>query len=526
MTPLAEVWSIAWPTILTMTSYTIMQFVDKLMVGQVGPLELTAQSNGGIWAFVPLAWVMGVLSVINTYVSQNLGAGRPENGPRYPWNGIWLSVITWLLFMLPMAVCVPWIFALMKTHSPGLQRMEAGYCQILLAGSVILLSSRSINHYFFGMHRPKVVTVSAIIANITNVLANYVLIFGEAGLETMLLQRWHVNLPGIPGTPALGVYGAAIGTVIGTVVEFVIPMAVFLGSTLNRKYRTRAAWRPRWEPIREIFRIGWPTGIQWGNEIICWAVFMTVTVGIFGEHHMTAGWIALGYMHLSFMPAVGVSVAANSLVGKYIGAGQPDVGVARARLGLAIAIVYMTVCGLAFFIFRHGMVALFIGGQELPPEVAEEIILIGGRLMICAAVFQTFDAFGIVYTGALRGAGDTLWPSAATIIYSWSFLVAGGWALARFVPQWESIGPWIGAAAFITVYGITMAWRFESGAWRSIKLLATPREEAAEVALGPTPPATTPDAAIGDLAGEFGGPGEAPDRQSELAATEGEQSGG
>ena len=47
--PLREVWTIAWPTVITMTSYTVMQFSDKLMVAQVGPLEFTAQSNGGIW---------------------------------------------------------------------------------------------------------------------------------------------------------------------------------------------------------------------------------------------------------------------------------------------------------------------------------------------------------------------------------------------------------------------------------------------------------------------------------------------
>jgi len=494
--PLHEVWSIAWPTILTMTSYTIMQFVDKLMVGQVGPLELTAQSNGGIWSFVPAAWLMGVLSVINTYVAQNLGAGRPERGARYPWNGIWMAVAAWLFFLLPMAACMPWVFALMKTHTPELQRLENGYCQILLIGSVILLSTRSMNHYFFGMHKPKVVTVSTVCGNITNILCNYVLIFGHHGIP-------HWGLPGVPGMPPLGVYGAAIGTVIGTAVELIIPMAVFLSPKYNGRYRTRAAWRPQRKAIREIVRIGWPTGVQWGNEIICWAVFMTVTVGLFGEQHMTAGWIALGYMHLSFMPAVGVSVATNSLVGKYIGAGRPDIAVARARLSLALAMAYMTACALVFFFGRHPLVALFIGGQDIGPEAAEEIILIGGRLMICAAIFQTFDALGIVYTGGLRGAGDTFWPSVATIAYSWLFLVAGGWTLARFVPQLESIGPWIGAAAFIIFYGLTMAWRFESGAWRSIRLLqpAASGEEAAEnAAIGPTPPSSIPEAAIRDLA--------------------------
>ena len=510
MHPLQEVWSIAWPTILTMTSYTIMQFVDGLMVGQVGPLELTAQSNGGIWAFTPLAWVMGALTVVNTFVAQNLGAKRPENGPKYAWTALWLSAVAWALIMIPMALfmpllfrtIIPWIsaaFGAESGHSAELIRLESGYAQILLGGSLLMLCARGISHYFFGMHRPRVITVATISANITNVLFNYILIFGEGGLETMLFGRWHLDLPGIPGTPALGVYGAAIGTLIGTAVELGIPLAIFLGPKLNRQYRTRRAWRLSPRTLWEVVKLGWPCSIQWGNEIICWSLFLSVIVGRFGEDHMAAGWVALKYMHLGFMPTVGISVAVNSLVGKYIGAGKPDTAVARARLGLAMAVGYMTLCGLMFFVFRHPMVAFFIGG-DLAPQDKANIVQIGGKIMICAAVFQTFDAFGIVYTGALRGAGDTLWPSAATIIYSWTFIVAGGLTLAICAPGLESIGPWIGAATFIICYGITMAWRFESGRWRLIKLLDTSEEEAVEIAtVGPMPPASTPDSSLPDL---------------------------
>ena len=86
---LHEVWTQAWPTVVTMTSYTVMQFVDSLMVAQVGPLEVAAQGNGGIWSFTPIAFVFGLLTVINTFAAQNLGAGRVDRVARYGWAGIW-----------------------------------------------------------------------------------------------------------------------------------------------------------------------------------------------------------------------------------------------------------------------------------------------------------------------------------------------------------------------------------------------------------------------------------------------------
>ncbi len=126
--------------------------------------------------------------------------------------------------------------------------------------------------------------------------------------------------------------------------------------------------------------------------------------------------------------------------------------------------------------------------------MAAEIIEIGGKLMICAALFQTFDAVGITYTGALRGAGDTVWPGMVTILYSWVFLVAGGWSVAVLWPQRESVGPWVSAAVYIILYGLTMSWRFEGGRWRSIRLLdeseaPLPRSDADEGAGGGVSPA-------------------------------------
>ena len=491
---IAEVWAIAWPTVMTMTSYTIMQFVDKLMVGQVSPTAVAAQGNGGIWAFTPIAVFMGFLTVVNTFVSQNLGAGTPERGPRYAWGAIWISLVSWATILVPLSFLLPWAFARMHAGAEienvdELIELETTYGRVLLLGGLLTLIGRSMHHYFFGLHRPKVITVSAVVGNVTNVTVNYLLIFGTSELVLGPVT--------IPAIPALGLFGAALGTVIGTAVECLIPLCVFLGPKMNAELKTRSAWRPNWKAIVDLLRIGWPAAVQYGNEIICWSIFMVILVGKFGTDHMAAGWIALSYMHLSFMPSVGFSVAVTSLVGKNIGAGTTELGVRRARLGLAMAMIYMTTCAVIFVVFRGPLVGIFISG-EVTPEEAAVILDIGMKLMICAAVFQTIDALGIVYTGALRGAGDTIWPGVVTMIFSWLFIVGGGYAMIRFAPQLESIGPWIAAAVYIILYGLAMVWRFESGAWRSINLLD--REgHGREGTPGPAAPTSIPDASIRDI---------------------------
>ena len=472
--PLGEVWQLAWPTIVTMTSYTVMQFVDKMMVGQVGPLELAAQGNGGIWAFAPIAFAFGALAVINTWVSQHMGAGRPDRVARYLWGGLHLSLLAWITILIPWAMIMPWFFGNVAHagHSidelDRLVELESAYGQILVLGGLFTIGSRSVHQFFFGIMRPKVVTVSVIIRNIVNVVLNYILIFGEQGLPLL-------NMPGVPGMPPLGIHGAAIGTVAGVIVEMIIPFLVFLGPRCHREYASRSSWRLHLPTIKELHRLGWPGSLISGNEIVCWSIFMTILVGMFGADSMTAGWIVLGYMHLSYMPAVAISFACNTLVGNSIGSGRPDLAVIRTRWSVGLAVVFMTMCALMFIIFRGPMVSIFIGG-DVDQQQFDDILDIGMKLMIVGALFQSIDALGITYSGALRGAGDVIWPGFFFAISSWLFIIGIGYALAIWAPGLGAIGPWIGAAVYVIVVGLGMIWRFESGHWRSIKLVEA-REE-------------------------------------------------
>ncbi len=450
--PLVELLQIAAPTVATMTSFTAMQFVDGLMVSRIGPepIYVAAQGNGGIAAFVPIATVMGLVTVVNTYVAQNLGAGRPERGSRYGWTALWLGLGAWAI-LLPYAIVLPALFALMD-HAPELIRLESAYGRILVLGSVLTLCTRGISHYFYGMHRPMTVLVASLAGNVVNVLANYALIYGELGF------------------PAMGVAGAALGTVLGSAVELAIPVAVFLSPAFDRRYATRAAWRPSWAHVRDVVRLGWPGALMFGNEMLCWAYFMVQLVGRFGPAHNTAGWVALRYMQLAFMPAIGISIAVTAVVGRSMGAGRPDLAARRAWLGLALNLTYMGLCALAFVIFRREAIAAFVE-PGTPPEVAREVIEAGARIMVLGAVFQLFDALGITFIAALRGAGDTVWPGVVTVVLVWVCIVAGGHVIVEVAPELKSVGPWIGASAYIILLGLFVSGRFLAGAWKDLRVL-------------------------------------------------------
>ncbi|RMH25320.1 MAG: MATE family efflux transporter, partial [Planctomycetota bacterium] len=382
--PTRELIVIAAPTVLTMISYPLKQFIDAWMVGRLGPEHLAGQGNGAVAAFLPISFFLGLFTVVNTWVAQHLGAGRPRAGAAYAWNTLWLCGIGWVGMALSAVLVEPVFSAL--DHDPVILESEIAYARLLLLGSFFPIAARGLSHYFYGVHRPTPVLAATIAGNVVNLALDWVLIFGHLGF------------------PALGVEGAAIATIIGGMVEFGIEFTVYLSPAYHRAFGTRAGQRFDRRRVREIWRLGWPGAVAWMNELICWGVFMAVLVGSFGAAHNAAGWIALRYMQLSFMPAVGMSIAVTAVVGRRLGAGDRAGAAARAWAGLRLAMVYMGGFAVVFVVFREPLVRLFLTFSAEPTPQQQRVITIGVDLMILAAVFQLFDAVAIVMAGALRGA--------------------------------------------------------------------------------------------------------------------------
>ncbi len=449
--PARELIVVAAPTVVTMMSYPLKQFIDAWMVGLLGPEHLAGQGNGAIAAFLPISFFLGLFTVVNTWVAQHLGAGRPERGAAYAWNTLWICLFGWI-GMIALAGLVGPMFRSLG-HAPVIEQSEIAYARILLLGSIFTIASRGLSHFFYGVHRPMTIMIATIVGNVVNLGFDWILIFGKLGF------------------PALGVEGAAYATVIGSGVEFAIPMIVFLSPAYHRAFGTRHNRRFNMDRVRDIVRLGWPGAAQWVNELGCWGIFMAVFVGSFGAEHNAAGWIALRYMQLSFMPAVGMSIAVTAVVGRRVGMGDRAGAEKRAWVGMRLAVIYMGAFALAFVIFRRPLVSFFALGGNYTEEQAAAVISVGSRLMILAAVFQVFDAVAIVMMGALRGAGDTVWPGVVSALQSWVIIVLGGWLFVRFAPGLESVGPWIAAAAYIIAMGVTMLLRFTHGPWRKIELV-------------------------------------------------------
>jgi MATE family multidrug resistance protein len=458
-TSLKYMLKLAGPMIVTTISFTIMQFVDRFMVSRLGTAALAAILPAGFISFVPASFAAGVVASVATFVSQSLGRDEKRGCSSYCWQAIYMGLAYAVVVAAVMWPSAPWIFKMLG-HEAAVANMEVIYFRIMLYANVLAVLIWSSSQFFMGIHRPIITMYAALCAQVVNVAANYILIFGKFGF------------------PAMGIAGAGWGTFIGVVVGAGIRMTVFLNSDINSEFATRRTTKIDFARMTDLLKVGLPAGFELMLNVALWGAILFWLVGKFGKEAQAATSAALSCTHVSIMPIVGIKIALSAAVGKAIGRDRKDIAIKQTNVCLTVALVYMGLVGLCFFMFRDALMGLWSSDDK--------VIGIGVNILICAAIYQVFHAARTIYSGSLRGAGDTLWLAIASALGAVVVLGLGGLLIVEFFPGFGSLGPWIAATLSIIVVGLANHWRFKSNRWMQIdlfkrRLVGVPVEDEAVV---------------------------------------------
>lgn len=434
---------LAGPMIVAHISFTVMQFVDRFMVSQLGTEALAAVLPAGYVSFLPASFAIGVMTSVNTFVSQSLGRGDKKACSNYCWQAIYMGLAYSLVTLAIMRPAAPAIFRMLG-HEPAVAAMEVTYLRIMLYVQVLAIFVWASSQFFMGVHRPVIMMYSAIAGQIVNVLANYVLIFGKLGF------------------PAMGIAGAAWGTFVGISAGSLIRMAVFLNSDVNANFKSRHSLNINFSRMADLLKVGFPAGIGLMVNIALWGVILFAMVGQFGKDALAATSAVLSCVNVSVMPVVGLGTALTAAVGKSIGEGKKDVAMKQTSVSLRIALVYMGLIGLCLLVFRNRIMA-FWSSDDM-------VIGIGVKIIVLAAIYQVFDAATLIYNGSLRGAGDTLWLAAVSAFGAIVVLGIGSICIIGLFPGLGALAPWTAATISIITVGLANRWRFKTNRWMRIDL--------------------------------------------------------
>lgn len=447
VTSLKYMLRLAAPMVVTTVSFTIMQFVDRFMVSRLGTNALAAILPAGFASFLPGGFAIGAMTSLNTFVSQSLGRGDRKACANYYWQAIYMGLAYFVIVVAIMWPTAPWLFKLMG-QPPAIIEMEVIYLRIILYAQIIAVINWASSQFFMGIHRPIITMCASLCGQVINVIANYILIFGKFGF------------------PRMGIAGAGWGTFIGIAVAAGINMSVFLTGRINKRFESRRALDIHFGKILDLLKVGLPAGFGLMVNVAFWGVILVGLVGRFGTEALAATSAVLAFTSLSVMPVVGMGTALSAAVGKTIGHGKKDLAMKQTSACLRIALIYMGLVGICFFLFRYELMAFW----TTDPERDRGVIEAGADILICAAVYQIFHAARTIYSGALRGAGDTIWLAIISGVGAVVILWLGGAIMAATFPTLGALGPWMAAALSIISVGLANRWRFKSKRWMNIDL--------------------------------------------------------
>jgi MATE family multidrug resistance protein len=313
--------------------------------------------------------------------------------------------------------------------APEVLRLTVPYLKILIWSLLPLLLYAAFRRYLQAMGIVKPITFALVTANVINAVANWLLIFGHAGL------------------PALGTRGSAWATLASR-----IYLAAVLGATIayyeasHRLQLRRVPWTFEARRLGRLVRLGLPAASQ-----------VTLELGVFSAASALAGrldaislashQIVLNLASLTFMVPLGMASAGAVRVGHAVGRRDP-VGAARAGwTALLLGAAFMSSASLVFLLFPAPLLRLFTNDRG--------VIATGISLLFVAALFQPFDGLQGVATGVLRGAGDTRTPMMANLGAHWFLGLPLGYALC-FWAGWGVIGLWVGLATSLILVGLVL----------------------------------------------------------------------
>ena len=428
---------LAYPVIIGMIGHTLVGFVDNAMVGQLGTSELAAISLGNSFVFLAMAFGIGFSTAITPLIAESDAKKNKSNTKSILSNGILVCIFLGAVLTIIVLIAKPIIYYM--GQSEEVVNLAYPYITLVAISLFPLIIFQSFKQFSDGLSFTKIAMISTVIANLINVVINYILIYGKFGF------------------PKLELVGAGIGTLISRVIMVLIIIYLIKSNPKINQYLDNL-FSLKYSSIitKKIINLGYPSALQMMFEVGFFISGIWVC-GIIGINYQAANQIALNLSSLTFMVALGLSVAATIRIGN-----QKGLNDYKNLKRIAISIFLITVLielifALIFIIFSDLLPWLYLENNN-NFDVLETVSL-ASKLLIIVALFQIFDGIQIVAQGALRGIQDVKIPSMICFL---SYIIFGVPIMIYLglYTNLKATGVWIGFLIGLIIASILLSIRF------------------------------------------------------------------
>lgn len=423
------------PVIIGQLGFMMMGVVDSIMVGKIGAIPLAASALGHGLTFLVFIVGLGSSIAVTPLVAILVGAKRFEECGIYFRQSLIINLT--LSVILFLAAYGSSFLVNIIDQPEEVVPLAESYIRILAFSAFPLMLFQTYKQFIEGLSIMRPAMIITVTANIVNVFANWVFIYGNLGL------------------PALGLDGAGIATIISrlfmalTLMAYVIKSKHFTTFDVTFKFRGL-----NFAVIKKILSLGLPSGLQYFFEMGAF-VFAVVMIGWIGANEQAAHQIAINLASISFMVAIGISHAGSIRVGNAVG--QQNISEIRIA-GFAASVLggsFMMLSGIIFVSLNKFLPSLYIDDIK--------VIEIASILLIIAAFFQIADGVQAVGIGILRGLTDVKGPTIITFTAYWLIGLPTGYILG-FIFNLGVEGVWIGLSLglFFSATLLTLRFNYKS----------------------------------------------------------------
>jgi MATE family multidrug resistance protein len=459
---LKELLQLALPLVVSMLSFALNQFFDRLFLTWYSQVAVGAVLTAGAFAWVTYSFPLGLTMYTTAFVAQYYGARQFHRIGQVIWHALYFSMATIPIF-LAVGVFAPQIFAAFG-HNQAMQTAEATYFRILSYSLGITIAAEALSAYFIGIGKTSRVMTANVICAAANILLDYPMIFG----------KW--------GFPEMGLAGAAWATTIANWLKFAVLLAMVCRSRAIHGHGLTSQWRFSRTMLARLLRYGSPQGFHFFLEGGAVTIFIILT-GSISVTAAAAASIALSVNMVAFVPLFGLGTALTTLVGREIGRQQIQFARRATRSTMAVGTLYAAVfAGLYLF-----WPSLFVGVHEIATGAQKPEVQMARWLLRFVAAYCVFDAFQILFQAAIKGAGDTFFVMLVTIMSSAAFVGAGAIGARFFATEnGQIIWWWSCLTGWVVALSVVYSLRYWGGKWTRMSViereLIAPQMEAVDLA--------------------------------------------
>ncbi len=431
---------LSYPIILGLLGHTLVGMIDNIMVGKLDPTNLAAVSLGNSFIFIAMSIGIGFSAAITPVVAEAHSKNHTIDLKKSFVNGFLMCLILGVFLFLAIILFKPLLF--MLDQPKNVVNLAIPYLEIVAASLIPLLMFQALKQYSDGLSLTSNPMYATLLANIINVVVNYILIFGKFGF------------------PAMGIIGAAIGTLVSRIIMFSFLFFLLYKKDIIKNYiKDIFRFIIDKSMIEKILSLGFPTSLQMLFEVGIFTSAIWLS-GLLGEITQSANQIVLNISSMTFMIASGLGVSAAIRSGNQKGLENykelKRISLSILLLGIFFALIFT----LLIIIFREYLPYIYIDISDVY-NYEKNIIIVqkSAKLFIIVALFQLFDSAQVIILGALRGMQDVKIPTIIVFIAYWVI----GFPISFYfgdINMLKEIGIWIGLLCGLLFSAVFLYLRF------------------------------------------------------------------